>query len=243
MRKTMVAAATLLLLATLGAPFASAEWIPLVKLDILDDGNAGETFVEDGFTGWAPKVTGDADPPPTSTTIEGITISFDVGAYQQDRFRTLPANTPATKMYQDTFWGRAADLNDKGLDITLSGLTAGQPYLVALYAYDYADWNGTQSCDWTANGEFAFNISWYAEDDDGLPIDLPTSLDTFKRTVVVEADGNGEILLVSSPGTGVPSTTYWANCSGLEIYGVPEPGMIVSLLGAVFAGLMIRRRK
>jgi len=238
MQRITVVVATLLVLAAFGVPLASAEWMPILKVDILDDTHADASYVEDGFTGWAPKVSGDPDPPPTSTTIAGVTISFDVGAYQQDRFRTLPEGTPAIKMYQDSFWGRAADLNDKGLDITLSGLDAGEPYLVALYCYDYADWNGTQSCDWTANGQFAFNASWYAD-----PSPLPTSLDTFKHTVEVEANTNGEILLVSTPGENPASTTYWANCSGLELYEVPEPGTIVSLLGALLGVLFIRRRQ
>jgi hypothetical protein len=236
----------LLLLAAYAAPQASAENIELFKIDILDDTHADASYIEPGFIGWAPKVASGEYPPPTETTVStpigDVTISFDVGLKQQDRFRTMPAGTPGVNMYQDSFWGRSADFNDQGIDITISGLDPGQSYLVALYAYDYNDWNGLVSADWTANGEEAFTASWYAEDDGGEEIDLPTSLDTFKHTVVVEADANGKILMVSSPGEGTNRDSYWANCSGLELYQIPEPGTTICLLSLISCVLFVRRR-
>ena len=72
MRRTAVVLTTLLLLALLGVPFAAAEWIPVFKVDILDDANTDPSDIEPGFEGWAPKISGDKNPGPTATTIAGV---------------------------------------------------------------------------------------------------------------------------------------------------------------------------
>ncbi|MBN1908838.1 MAG: hypothetical protein JW818_03790 [Pirellulales bacterium] len=244
MRTLLTFLVIVLLLAAFGTSIVSAETVyeEIFKVDILDDTHTDALYIQDGFVGWAPYPgTNPENPDPVSTTVNSVTITFDSGAYHQDRYRGSGDLTgvPYEALYRDSFWGRAADTNSQGLDITLSGLIPDQEYLVALYAFDYADWQGLQSCDWTANGEFAFNASW----DGDLPGgDVPTAWDSFRYTVTVAADGNGEILLVSSAGEGTVSSTYWANCSALELYAVPEPGILAMLLGALLVAPLARRR-
>ena len=244
MRNVAVFLAALSLLATCGVTMASAETI--FKVDILDDTHTDAQYIEDGFVGWAPRVgadTSNGNPNPIVTTINNVTVTFDSGYSHQDRYRTYSEldGVPYEALYRDTFWGRAADAQSQGLDITLGGLTPDQQYTVALYCYGLAGWGGRQSCDWYANGNFAFNAAW-----DGNTVatsDLPTAPDTFRHEVTVAADANGNIALTSvAASDNTASTTYWANCSAIELYAVPEPGTIALLACVLLVVPFVRRR-
>jgi len=112
------------------------------------------------------------------------------------RKRAAPVNntvTPATfnqqALLQDFIFGLYSATNTTaGMDITISGLTAGKEYAITLWSFD-ASSSGTRVSDWSANGQPKVDNYTF---DGRVP---PTTNEQYQIYFTAIADGTGTILI------------------------------------------------
>jgi hypothetical protein len=120
----------------------------------------------------------------------GVTVTDVSGLGYDDRARTTPNNSgefTEAALLQDFIFSREM-AGTSGIDVAITGLTAGALYTLTVWSYDSTS-SGLRTSDWIANG---VTFEDYSFDGSATP---PPSNDTYRMGFVVTADAQGRIVL------------------------------------------------
>ncbi len=180
----------------LAAPPVSAT--TLLALDFNDRGAAGAANTMAGFSEFLLSGAEGAAQASTTRTFGAQTVTLAaVGTTLDDRLRATPTNSGAfteSLLARDFVFATTTG----GMDITVSGLTAGVTYLLEVWCFDQGNGATVRTSDWTVNGsmlwdDFGFNGAL-----------LPTSNNDYKMAGAFAANASGQLiinarLVVNSP--------------------------------------------
>ncbi len=183
------------------------------------------------------------------------TVNGVASMNSRDRGAPSGANND-NDMFRDLLFAGGSGSQVQGenyLQLSLSGLTPGNSYLVATYSFDNS---GSHSMNWTATAPTTsggLNGWWAAAPANNNTFNPPTDEQTISWTgggatpapavFNLTADGSGDLTVWGWGGSGTVSqsgdTSY---LNGFQIEAVPEPSTIA--LGVIgISSLLLRRRK
>lgn len=154
-------------------------------------------FTEGGFTPMV--ITSAATGAIAAATVNSVTVGAQTvsikgtgAATYDDRKRAAPVNSGTfnqQSLLQDFIFGIYSAANpDAGLDITITGLTAGKEYLITLWSFDSTS-TGTRVSNWTVNGNIG--ASGYTFSGGSAPTTNTQYQINFQGT----ADGSGQMVI------------------------------------------------
>jgi len=175
----------------------------------------------------------------------------------RDRGNPSPIYSADNDMFRDFIFAGTGSGPIQGMNyltLSLSGLTAGVTYAVALYSYDYSSGN---TMNWTATAptlENSKNGWWDGTTDNTFtaPADEQTitwttdGATTAPAIFDITANGSGDITVYGFGGNGVTGNQNASSSylDGFQIGVVPEPTSMALLgLGALVGTFVIRRRQ
>ena len=164
----------------------------VLALDMNDRSFAGAAYAAAGFSEFI--LDGTTTTQTTVTrTYGGLTVTLaGVGVAVDDRERAgAPANSGAftgSPLLRDYIFAVSGAVGT-GMDVTVSGLTAGASYLLELWSFDTSSASTARTSDWTVDGAFlwdnyAFNGA-----------NLPATNNDYKMAGVFTANASGQIVI------------------------------------------------
>ncbi len=193
---------------------ANQVWFPILQIDFGRGHDPAET--EPNFTAFAIADSG--------MEIDGIKVTLTC-VNMDARWRAAPVGVPFELIYRDFIFCRhfrpgtvmtypyAGETTP--VTLTLSGLVPNQEYEITIFAFDTSS-AGNRVSDWTANGDFLFQIIMNQGN-------VPTSRYNNAYSAMAQADGTGKIDIVGTVGAAQMAdqgqyNQPFAFLNGLEVY-------------------------
>jgi hypothetical protein len=217
-KKDFVRLLTILLVVVMGISFnlkaANQVWYPILQLDFGRGHAPAET--EPNFY---PFMIADS-----GSDFDGIKVTL-TSENMDSRWRAAPIGIPYELIYRDFVFfrhfrpGTTLNFPYTGetipLTVTVSGLVPNQEYEITIYSFD-TNSAGNRVSDWTANGDFLFQIVM-------SQANAPTSQFSNAYSAMAQADTTGKIDIVATVGAAQMAnqslyTEPFAFINALEVF-------------------------